>query len=705
MKMDIMEQLKAGLKNGKVLPEGKAKRAAEGETERERSETFVVAPEGKAGIVFELTDVVPEAAERGAKRMFMHFIADTDSALFLNVDFYKKGEDTVSNSFLYRMIPSRKVALDCEFHYLDSSSFFFEPTPGVTKAQCRGREADISEMGRMVIRIRSPFCTYFNSVTISGIEFTDEGKRFDIIGEPMVDSMGQWIQENWPNKMASEKEMVAYLHAAYDEAMTSGGYPDGFDHFGGLTALTFDKTGFFHTAKKDGRWYLVDPDGHGFFSNGICYGTRMGVHGFIDGMQSMFEWLPDENDPEFVASYTKAANIPEFVKRNGKEAGEKRMMFNFARANMIKAFGKDEWWARWCDMNTRRIKSWGYNTINVGVNNYEDEGVHEYLQRAEIPFVWTLKNFPLTTMRVFRDFPDVYSGEYEQKAEAFATEQLAPFLKNPYMIGYFITNEPEWRFEEVNLAECVFASRQPLACKTAMINHLREKYGTISALNESWGSNYNAFEELLQPEKELNLKYAGAADDFDEMHRILIYRYETVVHDALKKVDPDHLDLGMRYSSTGKRVMSGCEIHDLFSFNCYNVTPEKALETSAEVADMPMIIGEWHIGCENNGKLIGGLMAAKSDEDRGKALSNYMQIAMSHKNCVGLAYFEYNDQPLLGRFDGECMQHGLIDICNRPYETVIRYVKEAGLRMYDYKVGTLVPELYETTVYDRIREE
>ncbi|GEM_PF-202796 len=712
MKIDATEELKRGLKVGTFGERtieaagalGEDAACATGEAFLE-DVGFTVLPDDRAGIAFELTKCVETAAENGAKRMFMHFIADTDGALFVNMDFYKKGETEISNTFLYRMIPQRKVALQCEFHYLDSSSFFFEPTPGVTKAQCKGIEADITEMGRIVIRIRSPFCTYFNGVTISGIEFTDEEKRYEIVGEPMVDSMGQWIRETWPNKMTSEAEMVAYLRNAYEEAVAIGGYPAEFDQFGGLKTLTFERTGYFHTVKHDGRWYLADPEGHGFFSNGICYGSRMGVQGFIDGMRSMFEWLPDKNDPEFEESYTKAANIPEFVKRNGKEAGEARLMFNFARANMIKAFGKDQWWEHWCDLNTRRIKSWGYNTINVGVNNYEDEHVHEYLKRAEIPFVWTLKNFPLTELRVFRDFPDVYSKEYETRAEDFAKEQLTPFLKNPYMIGYFITNEPEWRFENCNLAERVFASKQPLVCKEALIGYLEEKYGTIDGLNTAWGSTYTGFADLLQTERGLDKRYERAADDFEAMHRMLITRYETVVHDALKAVDPDHLDLGMRYSSTGKRVMSGCEIHDLFSFNCYRATPEEALATSAEVADMPMIIGEWHVGCENNGKLIGGLLAAKSDEDRGKALSNYMQAAMSHKNCVGLAYFEFNDQPLLGRFDGECMQHGLIDVCNHPYETVIRYIKETGLHMYDYKAGTLEMTPYETTVYDRIREE
>ena len=173
--------------------------------------------------------------------------------------------------------------------------------------------------------------------------------------------------------------------------------------------IRFDATGYFHTQHDGKRWWLVDPDGYAFFSNGMCYGSRMGVFGFVDKMENLFSWLPDKNDPVFKDAWTTADQIPEFVKRNGAEAGKGRYMFNFARANMIRAFGPDEWWNAWLKINVARLKRWGFNTIGVGVNNYYDERTMEFLEKAEIPFVWTLKEFPLTKELIFRDFPDVFS--------------------------------------------------------------------------------------------------------------------------------------------------------------------------------------------------------------------------------------------------------------------------------------------------------
>ena len=644
--------------------------------------------------------LLSEEVKSKAKFLALSFLCDMDGAVLLDVDYFKKGSRKRDFNMNYQMIPTRKVMLFADFSYLDSHAFFIQTLPGMLKGTCAGLPTGIGEIEKITVTVYSPHASYFTDFTVFDAFFTDEEAKLSAEGEPMVDPFGQWISAEFPGKTRSEAEMTEFLRAELKLSEEGRGYPEGFSKYGGALSLKFDTTGYFHTAKRKGRWYLVDPDGYGFFSNGICYGSRMGVHGFVDGMRSMFSWLPEEDDPEFKDAWTEALNIPEFVKRNGAEAG-KRKMFNFARANMIRAFGPDKWWDAWCKINASRIKSWGYNTINVGVNNYEDENVFEYLEKAEIPFVWTLKHFPLTQKRIYRDFPDVFSPEYRERAAAFAKTELSPFLKNPYMIGYFITNEPEWRFQDVNLAERVFASKEPLVSKKRLISWLFEKYTKIETLNEKWGSNYTNFEDLLKAAPGVFEKYPGAKEDLNLLHELLVNEYEAVVHEELKKADPDHLDLGMRYSQAGASVMGGCHNHDLFSFNCYFESPSASLQGSAKIADMPMIIGEWQFGCTNNGKLIGGLLFARTQENRGMAIANYMQDAMTDKNCVGLAYFEYNDQPLLGRFDGECMQHGLIDVCNRPYEKTISFIRETGLHMYEFTEGIREKDRYPAEVFDR----
>ena len=97
-----------------------------------------------------------------------------------------------------------------------------------------------------------------------------------------------------------------------------------------------------------------------------------------------------------------------------------------------------------------------------------------------------------------------------------------------------------------------------------------------------------------------------------------------------------------------------------------------------------------YIGGGDGGLLSCGLLAAATQSERAEACQFYMQTAMSSPSCVGLHYFEMNDQPLLGRFDGECMQHGVIDICNRPYPEMAQMFERVAADMYE-RVLNLTP--------------
>ena len=641
--------------------------------------------DGIVEIQLEKGDLVQQFSQYQFFVFIIH--VEMDAMVVSEFNFYRHGNEKPSNILTYQLIPSHSVTIPVRFQDLRSEKLYLQTMPGMLKAKCKGLPSSIMEMERVSLVISSPYCTTFRWVDIEKCYLTNKLPSINVTGEQMVDEFGQWIQKEWEGKIHSEKELISFLQAEYKAAIENGNYPDGFSPYGGFLKKKFDKTGFFHILKTNNRWWLVDPDGYGFFSNGICYGARMGVHGFVDGMENLFSWLPKDSDDIFAEAWTKAESIPEYVKRNGKGAGINRDMFNFARANMIRAFGKEHWWDAWHTINIARLKRWGFNTIGIGVNQYMDENVLEYLKRAKIPFVWTLKHFPLTKERIFRDFPDVYSDEYREKARIFAEEQLTPFVGNPYLIGYFITNEPEWRFQNINLAERTFAHPKLLDSKVFLIQTLKKKYGNIEALNRAWQTSFSGFRALQEPmERPENLS-EDAMKDMCELHDMLLHQYERVVHEELRKVDREHLDLGMRYAYGGESVMGGCKEHDVFSFNCYSISPENQLQTCSAVADMPMLIGEWHVGGANQGKLSGGLLFSPNQEERGKAMAYYLQKALSHPNCIGAHYFEWNDQPLLGRFDGECMGHGLIDICNRPYEKTIEHIRRTNRVMYDFVEG------------------
>ncbi len=52
---------------------------------------------------------------------------------------------------------------------------------------------------------------------------------------------------------------------------------------------------------------------------------------------------------------------------------------------------------------------------------------------------------PGTEQNIFRDFPDVFSEEYRLDAEECAKAMQAK-SRDPWMVGYFLRNEPAWAF-------------------------------------------------------------------------------------------------------------------------------------------------------------------------------------------------------------------------------------------------------------------
>ncbi len=590
----------------------------------------------------------------------------------------------------YFMIPNVRAKMVIQLSELDSHRYFLPAYPGSFKGHVEGEPTDISCIDE--IRIRMIHQTQIAWMDLFSIEVRSDFPDMTVSGPVMVDELGQRIGKTWPQKMEDSQQLCTYLHALYAEAQKNNQYPQHWSKYGGYKKLRFNATGFFHTHYDKNRWYLVDPDGYAFISNGVCYGARMGVHGFVDCMQDLFAWLPELEDSRYKDCWTEASAIAEFVKRNSAETGKGRLMFNFARANMIRAFGPDHWWDAWLKITTARFKYWGINTIGVGVNTYTDERVHDFLAQAKIPFVVTLQEFPRTKQAIFRDFPDVFSKEYEDACEQYAKEQVAPYVGNPYCIGFFLTNEPEWLFQDsVNPAQQILAYKGSLASKDALLAFLCERYKTIEALNQSWHTEFSAFSDLQKPIMNADFLTSNSNKDLALFRKILIKKYCEVPSKALSAAAPQHLNLGMRYNRLSKNELAGNEYVSVCSFNCYRSDPNEMLDILTEQAQIPGLIGEWHVAANEARNFASGLVSTPNQEERVKAWRFYIHQAISHPMCIGLHYFELNDQPLLGRFDGECMQHGLISVCNVAYPELSEAMHEFSQQMYELANQTIQP--------------
>jgi hypothetical protein len=493
-----------------------------------------------------------------------------------------------------------------------------------------------------------------------------------------VDELGQWSAKSWPGKTLDTESMIASLRGEAEEAKDRPARSPHGTTYGGFEEKRFEASGYFRTEHDDARHWLIDPEGKPFYSLGVdCVSESITAR--TDGIESLYSWLPDQAG-DFAACWS---------------TGKGGRYFDYLGANFTRAFGP-EWWEPWKSITARNLSTWGFNTVG----NWSSE---RFARSAGIPYVWPLSGFPGTRETVFRDFPDVFAEEYSRNARRFA-EQLRQFQGDRFLIGYFLRNEPQWAFVgDLNLAEAVLETPAELATKTALIEFLSEKYsGDITRLVEAWkwpangrsrsGKPPRAFSDLERPIRNAAGLGETARADLYEFSYAMVERYVSVPSEACRAEDPDHMNLGMRWAWISQDALyAGSEHFDVFSINCYKDSPVGEIARVGERTGKPILVGEFHHGALDRGLPATGIRGVRTQRERGLAYRHYVETAAANPFSVGVHYFTLYDQAILGRFDGENFQIGLLDTCNRPYAEFVEEVAATNSGIADVLAGRRAP--------------
>ncbi len=610
---------------------------------------------------------------------------DNAFSAVVNIDFYagrkptkegsgQRGEDPSSETPRPRLtpkigiLPRIKTKLVFPLEHLDGQNIFMRRFPRQLKGTVLGSRMEKREIDRVVLRFAPYKEPYFTpEFEIASIFLTEtEPETYPEIDTPVVDPFGQWVVKDWPGKTRSESELIqtqTFLLADAEQAE----YPEEWSRFGGWENLKFQATGYFRTHHDGRRWWLVDPDGYAFISNGVdCIGPN--ASGVVENQEDLFAWLPERDDELFGRA----------VSGRGGAA-----MVDFYRTNLIRVFGAD-WLGRWTTITQGLMKHMKFNTVG----NWSSI---EFAKSAKLPYVLPLRGFPSTEINLFRDFPDVFSEEYKNACVTFAA-QLEPYKNDPYLIGYFLRNEPQWAFGFHNLAFEMFATIQSSATKSAFVDWIAYRYrNDLQAFNAVWGLGLDRFGELEQKTfREIPSETAGK--DFYAFTELMVEEYVGRPCDEVEKIDPNHLNLGMRYAWISSDLLyKAGERFDVFSINGYgNPGPPKTEEISRR-SGKPVMIGEFHFGSTDRGLPATGIQGALNQVERGKAYRYYVEQGYVRPELIGIHYFQWIDQPVFGRFDGENYNIGIVDICNRPYEEFTRAVTLTNGRIYEIAVGVAKP--------------
>ncbi|MCE5227377.1 MAG: hypothetical protein LLG05_16160 [Porphyromonadaceae bacterium] len=495
-----------------------------------------------------------------------------------------------------------------------------------------GKRTPLTGVDSIGIRMRVPIGNPEFEIRNIMLSVEDPGDQY-LETIPAVDEFGQSNLVDYEDKIKSLEQLQTEWMAEEKEQFDSHVY--NYSKYGGYKQKKVKATGFFRTEQIEGKWWFVDPEGYLFLSVGVdcIHPSPGGLAKEVDKRENMFKELPPRDLFPADDSYPND--------------------YSFGLWNLYRRYGED-YRDKANEMVIRRMEKWGINTIA----NWSSFEIMNMNRKA---FVTSMRTAGVEGRLM--GLADVYTSDFKEKLDESIRNSIGRYKDNPWVIGFFVGNEPAWIGHEERVCTIILDGEDcPIKTKLT-------EYMTIHGKSPESCKRFvwNTFELFLQAVKEAHQKY-----------------------------DPHHLNLGYRFGNLDEieeDVLLICSrVFDVLSFNSYALQPSKEMmDRALRVTNLPMMIGEYHFGTVDRG-MAQSLWQVDSQEERGVAYRYYTEQAYSHPGLIGTAYFQWADQDITGRrSDGENYNCGLIDVTDRPYGYQVEAMQETAKVLFDVHTGSKMP--------------
>jgi hypothetical protein len=515
---------------------------------------------------------------------------------------------------------------------------------------------------------------------------------------PRVDRFGHRLKGDWPGKVKAEADLKADAQAPLPIPLDK----DGRDRWGGwLNGPKFQATGVFGLQQDEQqRWWLVTPEGNPYLSLGACC-TGVGSVSVDTFMrESWFEELPAKDGEmadawrlEKPGAFAGAELYPRQWHAQGLfDPDDPRLrMCNYHVANLVRSFGPD-WYEKWCDRTEARLDAWGMTSLGC----WSDIPFAQARNRPIALPAERLSDHDWSHLQARRDpvwpvraAPDAFDPSFEDTI-AGSFEDLKRFVGEPWVLGFFVGNEQNW-------SGLVSPMAMPLHwhSRRVFFEGLKQKYGSIDSLNNAWATAYASWEALEADQ--VNAHPPGMSqqgiDDCDDFLERFCDRYFGAVRAELKRVVPQGLFWGCRYLAKPARaaVLRGSARHmDIVSINWYlwhKQQPEDAKTFLGQWHELtggkPLAMTEWSFELTDD-RLLAGHGLITNEDRRAELARRYIESCFALPFVVGLHWFQWPDQPILGRGvrNGERASFGIVDMTDRPHQELTEAFRTAAEKMY-----------------------
>ncbi|MHC5788254.1 beta-agarase [Pseudomonas protegens] len=539
----------------------------------------------------------------------------------------------------------------------------------------------------------------------------------------LVDGYGQSTRSRWPEKITSDDQLKAADAKEQQQLKAWLGEREktSLDKFGGWDkGPSFKASGFFRTEKRDGRWFLVTPQGHPFYSLGVNTVAPDNSQTYVAGREWMFSALPKDGEP-------LASHYGEGDNRGGNGADRGRgynagRWYDFYRANLQRTYSApcamaseapaeasstepkpaapeaaavpcaaptfDE--RRWVSHTLDRLQAWGFNTIG----NWSAPALGA---ADRVPYTLPLSIVgDYASISTGSDWwggmPDPFDPRFAMATERAVAIAARDHRDDPWLIGYFADNELAWAGPgddpkaRYALAYGTLRLTTDVPAKRAFLKQLRDKYRNQAGLSKAWGIDLPAWELMEDPgfvPPQPSPEHPEIEADFKYFQKVFAETYFKTIADSLKWHAPNHLLLGGRFAVSNPEAVAACAQYcDVLSFNMYTLKPQDGQDFAyLRSLDKPVLVTEFNFGSRDRGPFWGGVTELAREEDRGPAYANFLKQAVSEPSIVGVHWFQYLDQPVTGRLlDGENGHFGLVGITDVPFQGFVDNVRKSNLQ-------------------------
>ncbi len=306
-----------------------------------------------------------------------------------------------------------------------------------------------------------------------------------------------------------------------------------------------------------------------------------------------------------------------------------------------------EEWEKWGNQTAEQLKGWHFNTISL-------DGVEGKLPGMAYTAILNLASSQGPNIWQDGVVLDYFSPEFKEAVEREAARLCRPLANDPWLVGYYPDSELKW-FPDIRGTDTVLQSflKKPATSPgyQRALAFLKERGRTPDTMTEQ--------------DKLAFLELAAA-------------QYGKVCTAAIRRNDPNHLILGMRFNEHVPIPLSRGlgPFFDVLSLDIYEYrAPLYKLGEMNRLTGKPTLITEFSFKAMDSGNpnTVGAGESVMTQQDRADLFGAYVEDLASLTHCVGYHWFEYRDEPKQssgsspGGFGAENSNYGLVQIDGTPW--------------------------------------